>query len=192
MQGNVCSCPKNVQDASRTHVRRIRNMREAHSECSWDASMQAQNLVIKLQQNLSNCHALFARHGTHPENMQDASGMHVRHILDAFECYLAFEPYRMLPFLHTNILDILNVLHTYICTLVDIFYYTCSSDQQSPILSGFPTSLKEAQSQIFSIFFLRSRFSGEVKGALDLNSLLGTTSKGQQFWALICKFIVFV
>ena len=81
----------------------------------------------------------------------------------------------------TNILDILNVVHAYICTLVDIFYYTCSSDQQSPILSGFPTSLKEAQSQIFSIFFLRSRFSGEVKGALDLNSLLGTTSKGQQF-----------
>ena len=36
-----------------------------------DASVLTQNLMIKLQQDLINCHTIFARFGTHPECMWD-------------------------------------------------------------------------------------------------------------------------
>ena len=77
------TCPRRVQNASRMRVRRVWNIRQIHLEhtpdtsgtharyirnvlkmCperAWDASMQAQSLLIQLQQNLINCHALFCQ-----------------------------------------------------------------------------------------------------------------------------------
>ena len=57
---------------SRTHARHIQNAcknvsgmhaHEMHPKCVRDASVQVQNLGIKLQQDLINCHALFCHEG---------------------------------------------------------------------------------------------------------------------------------
>ena len=49
-------------------------------------SMQVQNLVIKLQQDLCNCHFLFHQmqdvSRMHPERVQDKSGTHANVILE--------------------------------------------------------------------------------------------------------------
>ena len=72
--------------AYRTHVKHIRNAK-------WDApgmvTRQVQNLVIKMQQDLSNCHTgtVFARCGTCPEHMRDASIMSAEHVWDACEAF---------------------------------------------------------------------------------------------------------
>jgi len=63
--GNVHT--RQEHSLSSIHIRCIRNMCETHPECTQETSMQVQNLMIKLQQDLINCHALF-----HPEHMQDA------------------------------------------------------------------------------------------------------------------------
>jgi len=58
-----------------------------HLEWSRDMSVQVQNLVIKMQQDLSNCHTgiVFARRGTCQEHMRDASIMSTEHVWDACE-----------------------------------------------------------------------------------------------------------
>jgi len=66
LQGNIYTHPEHMQGVSRICA-----------EHAQDASVQAQNLSIKLQQDLINCYALFAKHGTCPEHVQDVSGTHV-------------------------------------------------------------------------------------------------------------------
>ena len=48
---------------SKRHARYVQDMREMCPERSRDASVQAQSLAIKLQQDLNNFHALFTRCG---------------------------------------------------------------------------------------------------------------------------------
>jgi len=52
LQGNICTRLERVQDASAMCVRCIKNVGETHLECTRDASVLVQNLVIKLQQDL--------------------------------------------------------------------------------------------------------------------------------------------
>jgi len=73
------TCLGRVRDASRIRTRR---------------SKQAQNLAIKLQQDVCECHAPFCQMGTHLERMRDASEMHSGHVPDACERYLGAELYR--------------------------------------------------------------------------------------------------
>ena len=69
-----------VCNACKTHP----NAHEMHPQHMQDASVQAQNLVIKLHQDLINCNALFARHRTHPQKcVQDACSKSVKHYLGA-------------------------------------------------------------------------------------------------------------
>jgi len=48
-----------VQLRSKVTFARIRNTFKTHPEWAWDVSVQAQSLVIKLQQDLISCHTLF-------------------------------------------------------------------------------------------------------------------------------------
>jgi len=55
-------------DTCKMHPKRMQNVsgtraHETHLKCVWDGSVQVQNLVIKLQQDLINCHALFCHAG---------------------------------------------------------------------------------------------------------------------------------
>jgi len=52
-QDNVRTCLECVQDESRTHARRVWNAREMRPKRAQDTSVQAQNLEIKLQQDLT-------------------------------------------------------------------------------------------------------------------------------------------
>ena len=66
------------------------------TSCSKDASMQAQNLTIKLQQDLINCHTLFH------QTCQNACGQNTsvtceRRAPVACKCYLGAEQYRNKP-----------------------------------------------------------------------------------------------
>ena len=60
-----------------------------------DASVQGQNLVIKLQQDLCNCHTLFARCRVHSEHVRDVTRMHAGCVWDTCERYLGAELYRI-------------------------------------------------------------------------------------------------
>jgi len=51
-QGNIRMRLERVKDMPRMCVRRVQNTFETCPERAWDASMQAQNLMIKLQQDL--------------------------------------------------------------------------------------------------------------------------------------------
>ena len=53
----------------------IQNVHDMHTECARDAFMLAQNLAIKLQKDLINCHLLFTRQWTCPKRMWVVSGM---------------------------------------------------------------------------------------------------------------------
>ena len=59
--------PESMQDTSRMRARCAWNVYDARVEQTQDTSVLVQNLTIKLQQYLINCHALFDRHWTHPE-----------------------------------------------------------------------------------------------------------------------------
>ena len=83
---------------SGTHARCIQNIHEMHMECTRDVSIQAQNLAIKLHQDLINCNTLF-------HQMRNVSRIHVRCVWnisgtcercfpDVCEYYLGAELYR--------------------------------------------------------------------------------------------------
>jgi len=64
------TCPGHVWDAH-----------EMRPECAWDASMQAQNLTIKLQQDVREWYAPFF---TRRRRIQDRSGMHANITLELY------------------------------------------------------------------------------------------------------------
>jgi len=74
-------------------ARWVRNAYEMHIKRARDASVQVQNLAIKLQKDLINCHALFAKRGMSLKRVQDASGTCPRCVLDVCKRYLGAELY---------------------------------------------------------------------------------------------------
>ena len=60
-------------------------MHNMHTECTLDAFVLAQNLTIKLQKDLINCHPFFTRQWTCPECMWDVSGMRLGCVRVAFQ-----------------------------------------------------------------------------------------------------------
>ena len=53
LQGNIRMCLERVKDMSRMRVRCVQNTFETCPERAWDTSVQVQNLMIKLQQDLT-------------------------------------------------------------------------------------------------------------------------------------------
>ena len=86
------------------------NACKTRPERARDTSVQVQNLVIKLQQDFHNCHALFARHGMHKKCMQDASETCARHVWDMCQHYLGAKLHCMQKFLKGIIQCIPNLL----------------------------------------------------------------------------------
>ena len=89
-----------MQDASEMCVGHVWDVRETCMEHEQDASVQAQNLAIKLLQDVRDCHTPFARWGCIqttcrmcPEHMRDTSEMRAGHIWDACENYFGAELY---------------------------------------------------------------------------------------------------
>ena len=77
LQGNVCMGLECMRDASGMHAGHVWDACEMYPERAQDASMQAQNLTIHLQQDLHNCHAFFF-----PERVQNTSGTHANVTLE--------------------------------------------------------------------------------------------------------------
>ena len=63
-------------------------------------------------------------------------------------------------------MQLLCTVYSQLVAAIDINLQTRVLPKQNQILSIFPNCLKEAQFQIFSIFFLRSQFTGKINGAL--------------------------
>ena len=124
LQGNVCTCLKRMQDASRMHVRRVQNACKMHPECTWDASMQVQNLAIKLQQDHALVHqdarCFRNMHEVHLERMQNASGMCAECVWDACKCYLEAELYCNV---WINVKNCYKLHFTVILMLPDLLFY---------------------------------------------------------------------
>jgi len=95
-QGNVRTRLECMRGTSGTHAEPICNACRMRPEHAQDASVQVQNLAVKLQQDLGNSGMpFFAGHGMRPECMQYSSGMHAGHVWDMCECYLGAELYRI-------------------------------------------------------------------------------------------------
>ena len=70
-----------VWNTCKIHLECVQDASETSSEHTQDVSVQAQNLVIELQQNLCDCHALFYQ-------TQDTSRTRARRVWHTCEDYL--------------------------------------------------------------------------------------------------------
>jgi len=78
LQGNVHTRLKCMWDASKAHAGHIWDDSKTHPKHALDVSVQVQNAVIKLQQDVRECHILFRQ-------IQDVSETHAGRIWDTCE-----------------------------------------------------------------------------------------------------------